>query len=127
MNDERKIPIDIYAAKITEKYIPLFAKHTEFIKTSKYYLYFERSGDKYREILSNTIVDDVIMSLKEAKLGKTSIVNPQPINKKKLTRVQLEQGYVTIYDIVKLYKNQKAMKRAKEKARTKVKKLGTLI
>ena len=42
MNESRKISINnFYKARITEKYRPLFAKHSEFIRTSKYYLYFK--------------------------------------------------------------------------------------
>lgn len=128
MNESRKISINnFYKARITEKYRPLFAKHSEFIRTSKYYLYFERFGDKYREVFTNREISDVINNLNEAKVGVTSVVAPEPVKKNVFNRIQIDQGYVTLYDVVKIFKNQKAVKRDNEKGKAKVKKIGTLI
>lgn len=127
MNMTRKIPTDIYSAKVTETYRPLFAKHMEFIRASKYYLYFEKVENTYKEILSNTIIEDVITDLKEAKIGVTSIINPQPVSKKRFKKLQIKRGYITPLEGVKLYKSQPAIKRDNEKGKTKIKKLGALI
>ena len=113
MNKTTNIAIDsMYCGKTTEVYKPLYAKHETFVKESKYKLYFYKDKEIYTEILTGTKISSVINDITEAKVGVISIINPQPVEKKKFSKKELQKGTVTdTKKVIELYKHQEAVLR----------------
>ena len=124
MEQKKEFSIEnLYCGKTTEDYRPLYAKHTTFVRESKYKFYFEKVDDRYRELLTGTEITDVIHSVKEAKVGVLSVIDPRPVEKKKFSKMQLRQGKINQISSVKLYKTQDEMQRENNKNKIKVKTL----
>ena len=119
MNRISTIAIEsIYCGRTTEVYKPLYAKHETFVRKSKYDLYFYKENGVFTEILTGTKISSVIDNITEAKPGVISLISPRPVEKKRFSKVELEQGTVsTKKKVIDLYKNQEAVLRENNKKR----------
>jgi len=122
MENRQEFSIEnLYCGKTTEDYKPAYAKHTTFVRESKYKLYFEKINDKYKELLTGTEITSVIDDITEARVGVLSIINPQKVEKKKFSKLQLREGKINQVGSVRLYKTQDVIQRQENKNRIKVK------
>ena len=124
MEQTKEFQIDnLFCGKTTEDYNPPYAKHTTFVRESKYKFYFEKVNDKYMELLTGTEITSVIQDITEAEVGVLSVINPKPVEKKRFSKLQLRKGKINQISTVKLYKTQDEMQRQNNKNKIKVKTL----
>ena len=121
MENRQEFSIDnLYCGRTTEDYKPPYAKHTTFVKASKYKLYFEKINDTYKELLTGTEITSVIDDITEARVGVLSVINPQRVEKKKFSKLQLREGKINKVGSVRLYKTQDVIQRQENKNKIKV-------
>lgn len=110
---------NIFEGNLSILYTPSYAPHDTFIGVDKRKFFFQKKEeDIFEEVFTNQKF--TTKTNNDIDKFKPTIMNLEPLDNNSLTKIQLENGELTLYEVSKLYKRKNKKSKQKQIRRGKI-------